>query len=82
MTNSRSKRWTAGMSEQEVEDFDKHWAASVEVRSRLGEIITEKVLDTQRDRLRLEEYDSPNWQLKQMQYNTKEKLLLDLLNLL
>ena len=81
MARSRSNRWTKNMTDEEKRQFEGDWLASEPVREKLQEILYEMIGETQVARLKLEEYDKPNWELKQVQYNTKEKTLLALLNL-
>lgn len=82
MSSELNKRWMQGLDEEERQNFRLAWSQSVTVRERLQEILADLIEENAKARIRLEELDNPNWHIKQVHYNTKEKTLLEVSRLL
>jgi len=76
-------KWTAHLSKdpvkkQELAEFVK---ASAPVLNRLIEILTKDLESSQREQKKIDLYDCPNWQLKQVDCNATQRTLDKIINL-
>lgn len=74
--------WTQGMNAEQKAEFVLDYNGSKVVRDRLVEILQNKIKDNRTEQTSLDSFDCPNWGFKQAAYNSKEKTLLEVIDLL
>ncbi|ADX87700.1 hypothetical protein TU12-16_00085 [Vibrio phage ICP2_2006_A] len=74
--------WTQGMKGEQKEQFANDFAGSKVVRDRLVEILRQRIAENREQQIKMDGFDCPNWGFKQAAYNSKEKTLLEVIDLL
>lgn len=74
--------WTQGMKEGEKAQFINDFNGSKPVRDRLVEILRQRIDENRARQISMDGFDCPNWGFKQAAYNSKEKTLLEIIDLL
>lgn len=74
--------WTQGMKGEEKKEFTTDYNGSKVVRDRLVKILKQKIDENRAEQINMSSFDCPNWGFKQAAYNSKEKTLLEVIDLL
>lgn len=74
--------WTQNLRGEKKTEFVNDYNGSKPVRERLVEILKAKIEENRKEQIAMEGYDCPNWGFKQAAFNSKEKTLLEVIDLL
>lgn len=74
--------WTQGLKGEQKEQFVNDYNGSKVVRDRLIAILESKIAENRKEQCNMDDFNCPNWQFKQAAYISKEKTLLELIDLL
>lgn len=77
------KKWTAHLSKEPLkkEELANFIQASAPVLNRLIEILTKDLESSEREQKKIDLYDCPNWQLKQVDCNATQRTLEKIISL-
>lgn len=76
-------KWTAHLSKTpiEKEELTNQIKAAALVLNRLTDILTKDLESSKREQKKIDLYDCPNWQLKQVDCNATQRTLEKIINL-
>jgi len=74
--------WTAGMSEDDAEEFEQHFTNALRLRERLTEIINNKYNSNLSNTLSKGNYENASWAYEQADSVGYMRALKEVLNLL
>lgn len=74
--------WTQGLKGEAKAEFINDYNGSKPVRERLVEILQAKIDENRKTQCNMDDFNCPNWQFKQAAYISKEKTLLEVIDLL
>ncbi len=77
-------KWASHLSKKpiEQEEFKNYIKASIPVLNRLREILTKDLEQSSREQKKVDHFDTPNWELRQVDCNATQRTLEKIINLL
>jgi hypothetical protein len=76
-------KWTQHLKDkEEKEDFEKHVWSAKPVLDRLMQLLTNSIDGIEKSEISLKNYDLPNWDYRQADYNGYKRALMEIKTLI